>query len=227
MLICIPNVLTQEQIKFCREQLAQAEWVDGKVTTGAQSATVKANQQVEQNSPIAKQLGEMITRTLSNLPRFIAAALPSKIFPPLFNCYRDGGYFGIHTDNSIMTAPHSYLRLRTDLSATLFLCEPDTYSGGELTIETTYGAQEVKLNAGDMVLYPSTSLHQVKPVTQGERLCAFFWLQSMVRDEGERSLLYDLDQSIQTLAAVHGIGHAEVLRLSGIYHNLIRRWADI
>ncbi len=226
MLLCIPNVLSKEQIANCREQLANAQWIDGKVTTGQQSATVKNNLQLPQNTIIAHTLGETILDALNHLPQFISAALPLKTFPPLFNRYENGGHFGIHTDSSIMTIPNTNVRVRTDLSATVFFAEPDEYDGGELIIEDVYGAQAVKLAAGDMVLYPSTSLHRVTPVTRGARICAFFWLQSMIRDDGQRTLLYDLDQSIQSLAVELGIGHSEVVKLSGIYHNLIRRWAD-
>lgn len=226
MLLCIPNVLSKEQIANCREQLANAQWIDGKVTTGQQSATVKNNLQLPQNIIIAHTLGETILDALNYLPQFISAALPLKTFPPLFNRYENGGHFGIHTDSSIMTIPNTNVRVRTDLSATVFFAEPDEYDGGELIIEDVYGAQAVKLAAGDMVLYPSTSLHRVTPVTRGARICAFFWLQSMIRDDGQRTLLYDLDQSIQSLAVELGIGHSEVVKLSGIYHNLIRRWAD-
>ena len=226
MLLCIPNVLSKEQIANCRKQLANAQWIDGKVTTGQQSATVKNNLQLPQNTKIAHALGETILGALNHLPQFISAALPLKIFPPLFNRYENGGHFGIHTDSSIMTVPNTSVRVRTDLSATLFFAEPDEYAGGELIIEDVYGAQAVKLAAGDMVLYPSTSLHRVEPVTRGARICSFFWMQSLIRDDGQRTLLYDLDQSIQSLAVELGIGHSEVVKLSGIYHNLIRRWAD-
>ncbi len=226
MLICIPNVLTKEQVANYRAKLANAEWINGKATSGKQSATVKNNSQLVQHAAITQEIGSVIINALNNAPQFISAALPLKIFPPLFNRYENGGHFGIHTDSSIMTIPNSGVRIRTDLSATVFFAEPHEYDGGELIIEDVYGAQAVKLAAGDMVLYPSTSLHRVEPVTRGVRLCAFFWLQSMIRDDGQRTLLYDLDQSIQSLAVELGIGHSEVVKLSGIYHNLIRRWAD-
>ncbi|HRJ52530.1 MAG TPA: Fe2+-dependent dioxygenase [Candidatus Thiothrix moscowensis] len=226
MLICIPNVLTKEQVAFCRNKLNQAEWIDGKATTGTQPATVKSNVQIPQSSPVAHELGNVILDALANKPQFISAALPLKIFPPLFNRYENGGHFGIHTDGSVMTVPGTSVRVRTDVSATLFLAEPEAYEGGELVIEDNFGAQEVKLAAGDMVLYPATSLHQVRPVTSGARLASFFWMQSMVRDDGQRTLLYDLDQSIQELSLELGAGHPQTVKLAGIYHNLVRRWAD-
>jgi PKHD-type hydroxylase len=226
MLICIPNVLTKEQVAFCRSKLDVAEWIDGKVTTGTQSATVKSNLQISQNSATAHELGKLILDALASKPQFISAALPLKIFPPLFNRYENGGHFGIHTDGSVMTVPGTHIRVRTDVSATLFLAEPEEYEGGELVIEDNFGAQEVKLAAGDMVLYPSTSLHQVRPVTSGARIASFFWMQSMIRDDGQRTLLYDLDQSIQELSLELGVGHPQAVKLAGIYHNLVRRWAD-
>jgi PKHD-type hydroxylase len=226
MLICIPNVLTKEQVAFCRSKLNQAEWIDGKATTGTQSATVKSNLQIPQSSLIARELGDIILNALANKPQFISAALPLKIFPPLFNRYENGGHFGIHTDGSVMTVPGTSVRIRTDVSATLFFAEPEKYEGGELVIEDNFGAQEVKLAAGDMVLYPSTSLHQVRPVTSGARIASFFWMQSMIRDDGQRTLLYDLDQSVQELSMELGVGHPQTVKLAGIYHNLVRRWAD-
>lgn len=226
MLICIPNVLTKEQVAFCRSKLNQADWIDGKATTGTQSATVKSNLQIPQSSLIARELGDIILNALANKPQFISAALPLKIFPPLFNRYENGGHFGIHTDGSVMTVPGTSVRIRTDVSATLFFAEPEEYEGGELVIEDNFGAQEVKLAAGDMVLYPSTSLHQVRPVTSGARIASFFWMQSMIRDDGQRTLLYDLDQSVQELSMELGVGHPQTVKLAGIYHNLVRRWAD-
>lgn len=226
MLVCIPNVLSKEQVFQCRERMATTEWVDGKVTAGEQSATVKYNSQLPENSPLANDIGNLILDALARSPTFMAAALPLKIFPPLFNRYENGGHFGVHVDNAIRRVSGTTVRVRTDLSATLFFSEPEEYDGGELVIEDVYGVQEIKLAAGDMVLYPSTSLHRVEPVTRGARICSFFWMQSMVRDDGQRALLYDLDRSIQELALEQGIEHPNVVRLSGIYHNLIRRWAD-
>ena len=226
MLVCIPQVLSAEQVAYCRTRVAEADWVDGRVTAGAQSATVKYNRQLPENSPIAQALGDLILDALAQSPSFISAALPLKIFPPLFNRYENGGHFGVHVDNAIRHVTGTLVRVRTDLSVTLFLTEPEDYDGGELVIEDTYGTQAIKLAAGDLVLYPSTSLHRVEAVTRGARVCSFFWLQSMVRDNADRALLYDLDQSIQTLASEKGLGDTQVVRLSGIYHNLIRRWAD-
>lgn len=226
MLICIPNVLSREQVAHCRAQLEVAAWVDGKITAGGQAATAKHNLQLPQDSAIAREIGEAILEALAHNARFVSAALPMKIFPPMFNRYEDGGNFGIHIDNAIRYVPGTTVRVRTDVSATLFLTEPETYDGGELVIEDSFGAQAIKLAAGDMALYPSTSLHQVRTVTRGVRLAAFFWLQSMVRDDGQRTLLYDLDQSIQELSAELGVGHPQTIRLAGVYHNLIRRWAD-
>lgn len=226
MLISIPNILTKEQVAACREQMDAVEWVDGKVTAGNQSGAVKHNTQLPEGSPLANEIGDLIMDALAKSPTFASAALPLKIFPPLFNRYENGGNFGVHVDNAIRNVKGSIVRIRTDLSATLFFSEPDEYEGGELVIEDVYGTQEVKLNAGDMVLYPSTSLHRVEPVTRGARVASFFWMQSMIRDDGQRTILYDLDQNIQNLARELGINHSEVVSLSGIYHNLIRRWAD-
>ncbi|WP_020558719.1 Fe2+-dependent dioxygenase [Thiofilum flexile] len=226
MLLAIPQVLSPDAVAYCRSQLLSTEWVDGKVTAGLQSAQAKYNSQLSESNPVARALGDFILDALVKCPTFVAAALPLKIFPPLFNCYQDGGHFGTHVDNAIRHIPGTIVRMRTDLSCTLFLTPPEDYEGGELIIEDTYGNQSVKLQTGDMVLYPSTSLHQVMPVTQGARISAFFWLQSMVRDDGERALLYDLDQSIQTLASEVGLNHPNVVRLSGVYHNLMRRWAN-
>ncbi|TXH69167.1 MAG: Fe2+-dependent dioxygenase [Thiothrix sp.] len=227
MLICIPKVLSKAQVAACRERMDNAEWIDGKITAGEQSAAVKQNSQLPENSPLATEIGNLILDALAQTPQFISAALPLKIFPPLFNRYANGGQFGLHVDNSIRHVPGTIVRIRTDLSCTLFFSEPEEYEGGELMIEDNYGTQAVKLAAGDLVLYPSTSLHRVEAVTAGARVCSFFWLQSMVRDDGKRTLLYDLDQTIQSLAVNLGINHPQVVQLSSIYHNLIRRWADV
>ena len=226
MLICIPEVLTKEQVAHCRKVMDMAEWVDGRVTAGAQSGSVKHNNQLPEGSPASNQLGDMVIEALSRTPLFISAAIPLKIFPPLFNRYDVGQHFGTHVDGAIRAVPGTTVRIRTDLSVTLFLAEPEEYDGGELTVEDNYGTHEVKLPAGDMVLYPSTSLHHVKPVTRGARVASFFWLQSMVREDGARSLLFDLDQTIQQLSAERGIEDPACVRLTGIYHNLIRYWAD-
>ncbi|MFC3053145.1 Fe2+-dependent dioxygenase [Kordiimonas pumila] len=227
MLICIPDILTSDEVLYCRKLLEFAQWIDGKVTAGAQSGQVKKNEQLPEESPEAKEAGNIILDALGRSPAFISAALPNKIFPPLFNRYAGGQYFGSHVDNSIRGVKGTAVRIRTDLSATLFLNDPATYEGGELVVESNYGAQEVKLDAGSLVLYPSTSLHHVQPVTSGTRLCSFFWLQSMVRDAGQREHLYDFDQSIQELSAKDGVDSPVAVKLSGLYHNLIRRWAEV
>jgi PKHD-type hydroxylase len=182
--------------------------------------------QLPEGSPAANELGELVLEALSRCPLFISAAIPLKIFPPLFNRYGAGHSFGTHVDGAIRAVPGTPVRIRTDLSVTLFLAEPDEYDGGELTVEDRYGTQEVKLPAGDLVLYPATSLHHVKPVTRGVRIASFFWLQSMVRDDNVRTMLFDLDQTIQELTVEKGIDDAVCVRLTGLYHNLVRYWAD-
>src|SRR5262247_2191017 len=226
VLICIPEVLAKDEVVHFRRVMDAAEWVDGRVTAGAQSATVKDNMQLPEGSPAARELGDMVLDALSRCPLFISAAVPLKIFPPLFNRYGAGQSFGTHVDGAIRAVPGTPVRIRTDLSVTLFLAEPREYDGGELTVEDKYGTQEVKLPAGDLVLYPSTSLHHVKAVTRGARVASFFWLQSMVRDDNARTMLFDLDQTIQELSAERGIEDAACVRLTGVYHNLIRYWAD-
>jgi PKHD-type hydroxylase len=226
VLICIPAVLTKEEVAHCRARLAAVEWADGVVTAGQQSRMAKRNRQVPEGSPVARELGDLILGALARSTLFVSAALPLKTFPPLFNAYAGGESFGTHIDNAIRVVRCTPVRVRTDLAATLFLSEPETYGGGELVIELAFGAQEVKLAAGDLVLYPASSLHRVNAVTAGERLGSFFWVQSMVRDKAARALLFDLDQSVQALGANLGLDHPEVLRLSGLYHNLVRRWAE-
>lgn len=226
MLLSIPDVLTREQVAQAREILEKAEWVDGKVTAGHQSAQAKNNMQIPENSPAAKQLGEMILGALGKNPLFLSAALPLKVFPPLFNRYSGGQSFGTHVDNAIRQITGTPLRIRTDLSATLFFANPDEYDGGELCVEDTYGIKAVKLPAGSMVLYPSTSLHHVKPVTRGARISSFFWIQSMIRDDGQRTLLFDLDTGIQRISRDHP-GHPSAVQLTGVYHNLLRQWAEV
>ncbi|NQD91601.1 Fe2+-dependent dioxygenase [Pseudomonas sp. CrR25] len=227
MMLHIPQVLSPEQVAECRQLLQQAQWVDGKATAGFQSAMAKDNLQLPEGCPEAKAMGELILAALGRNPLFISAALPSKVFPPLFNCYQGGQSFGLHVDNAVREVRATGEKIRTDLSATLFFTSPDEYDGGELLVEDTYGAHSVKLPAGDLILYPSTSLHRVNPVTRGARVCSFFWLQSMVRDDGQRSLLFDLDSSIQQLNGELGAGHASSVQLTGVYHNLLRRWADL
>lgn len=227
MMLRIPQVLGPEQVAECRQLLQRAQWVDGKATAGFQSAMTKDNLQLPQDCPEALAMGELILAALSRNPLFISAALPSKVFPPLFNCYQDGQSFGLHVDNAVREVRATGEKIRTDLSATLFFTNPEEYDGGELMVEDTYGAHSVKLPAGDLILYPSTSLHRVNPVTRGARVCSFFWLQSMVRDDGQRTLLFDLDSSIQQLNRELGAGHASSVQLTGVYHNLLRRWADV
>jgi PKHD-type hydroxylase len=227
VLITIPSVLTAEQVTHARRLVGAAEWVDGKGTAGAQSALVKNNQQLQPGSAAAKELGATILGTLGRNALFVSAALPKTIFPPMFNRYgaAEGHGFGNHVDNAIRFLPDGS-RIRTDLSATLFLSDPADYEGGELTVEDTYGLHRVKLPAGDMILYPATSLHRVEPVTRGERLASFFWIESMVRDDGQRTLLLDLDVATRSLAERIGDADPAVVSLTGSYHNLLRRWAD-
>jgi len=226
MLLHIPNVLSRDQVSECRRLLDDAEWIDGRVTAGHQSAKAKDNEQLPEDAPLAKQLGQAILAALERHPLFISAALPAKIFPPLFNRYSGGQAFGVHVDNAIRQIRGTAHRIRTDISATLFLSAPEEYDGGELIVEDTYGTQNVKLPAGDMVLYPATSLHRVQAVTRGARVASFFWIQSMVRDDGQRTLLFDLDTSIQRIAADHA-QHPSVVQLTGVYHNLLRQWAEV
>lgn len=226
MLTVIPDLLDSAAIGAVRSLIDQAEWVDGNITSGYQSALAKRNLQLPEDAPAARQAGQIILDALGRSPLFIAAALPLKIFPPLFNSYAGGQAFGVHVDNAVRIQAGTGFRVRSDLSITVFLEEPDTYDGGELTIETNFGVQQVKLPAGQAVLYPSSSLHRVEPVTCGRRVASFFWLQSMIRDDGARQLLFDLDRSVQGTALELGQDHAEVIRLTGVYHNLLRRWAE-
>ena len=226
MLLQIPDVLTAEEVARARQILDQAEWVDGRVTAGHQSARTKDNLQLPEGSPAARELGQMVLAGLHRNPLFITAALPLHVFPPLFNRYQGGQSFGTHVDNSIRQVPGTAHRIRTDLSATLFFTGPEEYDGGELTVEDTYGVHGVKLPAGHLVLYPSTSLHHVRPVTRGTRVCSFFWIQSMVRDDGQRTLLFDLDAAIQRVDREMP-GNPAAVQLTGIYHNLIRQWAEV
>lgn len=226
MLLSIPHVLPPDQLAEGRKILEAAEWIDGKATAGHQGARVKDNRQLPVESPAARQVGTMILKALGANPLFMSAALPLHILPPMFNRYSGGQTFGTHVDGSIRQVPGTGHRLRTDLSCTLFFAEPDEYDGGELIIEDTSGSKSVKLSAGHMILYPSTSLHQVTPVTRGTRLCSFFWLQSMIRDNGRRSLLFDMDVAIQRLGA-ENTTHPSVVSLTGVYHNLLRQWAEM
>lgn len=225
MLIEIPELLKADELAACRRLLDEAEWIDGRVTAGHQSAIAKDNMQIPEGSPAARKLGDAILAALSSNPLFIAAALPLRVFPPLFNRYSGGQSFGNHVDNAIRTVPGTPHRIRTDLSMTVFLADPSEYDGGELTVEDTYGRHSVKLPAGHAVLYPASSLHHVRPVTRGARLASFFWIQSMVRDDGRRRLLFELDMSIQRLGRP-GASEPETVNLTAIYHNLLRMWAD-
>ena len=229
MLICIPDVLSKDDVADFRRIMDGCTWEDGRSTAGAQSALVKSNEQLPPDSEIARKLGNRIVQALTVSPRFISAAVPLQIFPPLFNRYAaaEGHHFGIHVDNAVRGDRLTGLRIRTDLSVTLFLSEPEEYDGGELVVEDLYGSHEVKLPAGDLVLYPASSLHMVTPVTRGNRVASFFWLQSMVRDAHARSLIFDLDTAIQSLCERLGRDDPETVKLTGIYHNLIRCWADV
>jgi len=225
MLLHIQGVLTPEQIRDGRTALDRAQWTDGRATAGAQSARVKDNSQLPDDHPVAVELGGVVLSALQRNALFMSAALPLRVFPPLFNRYEGGQTFGNHVDNAIRQVPRTPVRMRTDLSATLFLSDPSDYDGGELLVEDTYGVHAVKLPAGDMVLYPSTSLHRVTPVTRGARVASFFWIQSLVRDDGARTLLFDLDSAIQQLGT-DTPDHPACVQLTGVYHNLLRRWAE-
>jgi PKHD-type hydroxylase len=224
VLVEIPGVLSQAQVRQARERLLAAQWTDGGVTAGVQSAKAKNNLQLPQDSAEARELGDTILASLGRNGLFIAAALPARIFPPLFNCYQGGRSFGVHVDNAIRHVPGTPVKIRTDLSMTLFLSEPDEYEGGELVIEDTFGPRSVKLRAGSMILYPGTSLHRVTPVTSGRRLASFFWAQSLVASDEKRALLFELDTAIQRLTEQLG-DNPELIRLTNVYHNLLRQWA--
>lgn len=225
MLLHIPDVLSHEQVLAMRQQLEASLWVDGRQTVGAQGARVKRNRQLPEHAAITQEMGKIVLAALKKNTTFFSAALPLRIVPPLFNVYADGEHYGYHVDGALREVPHTDVIVRTDLSATLFLSAPDEYVGGELEVADTYGLHEVKLPAGDLILYPSTSLHQVKPVTEGARVCGFFWMQSMIRDASRRTMLFEMDQTIQALRIKIG-DCAEVLALTGQYHNLVRMWAE-
>jgi PKHD-type hydroxylase len=226
MLLQVPDVLTAEQVASCRKLLDEADWVDGRITAGHQSARAKDNMQLPEDHEHAKTLGDTIIAALERNSLFMAAALPLKVFPPLFNRYQKGQSFGNHVDNAIRQVTGTPHRVRTDLSATLFFSNPEEYDGGELVVEDTYGVHSVKLPAGHLILYPASSVHHVRPVTRGARLASFFWIQSMVRDDAERTLLFDLDVAVQRLAG-DVPDHTSVVELTSLYHNLLRRWADV
>jgi PKHD-type hydroxylase len=225
MIVRIPQVLTADELANIRERLARASWVDGRVTAGHQSAKVKANMQLPEDSEDARALGAIVLRGLERNALFMSAALPRHVYPPLFNKYEPGMNFGTHIDNAVRQVTGTPVRIRTDISATLFLNPPEDYDGGELLVEDTYGAHSVKLPAGDMVIYPATSLHHVTPVTRGARVASFFWVQSLVKDDSERALLFDLDRAITELGQTIPGDSAAMLRLTASYHNLVRKWA--
>lgn len=222
----IPNLLNVDQVVQARALIDAASWIDGAVTAGYQSTQAKHNVQLAEGSPAAREVGAMIETALANNPLFVSAALPAKVYPPLFNRYEGGHAFGAHIDNAIRQLRGTNFRIRTDLSATVFLCDPNDYDGGELVVEDTYGAHSVKLPAGDMILYPASSLHHVTPVTRGARTASFFWIQSLVRDDAARTTLFQMDTALQALGSKTGQDDPSIVQLTGIYHNLLRRWAD-
>lgn len=224
MMVHIPNVLNAEQVARCRAVMERAAWVDGRVTAGHQSSQVKSNLQLPEDAPEARELGDMVLNALARSNLFMSAVLPKQVFPPLFNRYDAGMTFGSHVDNAIRAG--NGVRIRTDVSTTLFISGPDDYDGGELVVEDTYGTHAVKLPAGDMIVYPATSLHHVTPITRGSRIASFFWTQSMIRDEPKRSLLFDMDMAIIKLGRDHP-QHPSVVELTSVYHNLLRQWAEV
>jgi PKHD-type hydroxylase len=226
MMVHVPNVLAPEEVARCREVMEKAAWVDGRITAGHQSAQVKNNLQLPEDSAEGRMLGEMVVRALNRQPLFVSAVLPHTVFPPLFNRYDSGMTFGSHVDNAIRQSPVAPVRIRTDVSATLFISAPEDYDGGELVVEDTYGSHSVKLPAGDLILYPATSLHHVTPITRGARIASFFWIQSMIRDVTQRGLLFDLDMSIMQLSRDHP-EHPSIVMLTALYHNLLRQWSEV
>jgi PKHD-type hydroxylase len=226
MMVHIPSVLTAEQVARCRDVMQRAAWVDGRVTAGHQSEKVKNNLQLPETAPEARELGGMVMEALGRSSLFFSAVLPKEVFPPLFNRYDAGMTFGSHVDNAIRGYLNTPLRIRTDVSATLFISAPEDYDGGELVVQDTYGAHAVKLPAGDMVVYPGTSLHHVNPITRGSRIASFFWTQSMIRDVTKRNLLFDLDMAIIRLNQDHPEHHS-IVELTAIYHNLLRQWTEL
>ncbi|WP_213956376.1 MULTISPECIES: Fe2+-dependent dioxygenase [unclassified Variovorax] len=226
MMLHVPDVLTPEQVRGLRTALQATDWVDGRQTVGEQGARVKRNRQLPEHSSVSRELGKSVLTALSRNQLFFSAALPLRFVPPLFNRYESGEHYGLHVDGAVRSVPGTGEQLRTDLSCTLFLSEPEEYEGGELEVVDTYGTHEVKLPAGDLIVYPSTSLHRVQPVTQGARVCSFFWVQSMVRENHQRAMLFELDQQIQKLRA--RIGECdETVALTGHYHNLLRLWSEV
>ena len=227
MLLHIPQVFTKDEVAVLRARLDAGPWADGNMTSGHQAATAKRNLQLPEDSDVAREVSALVMQALNANPMFVAAALPHTIFPPLFNRYEGGGEFGTHVDNAIRQQRGGGLRIRSDLSATLFLSEPEDYDGGELVVEEMYGSQSVKLPAGDLVLYPSKSLHHVTPVTRGARVSSFMWMQSLIRDDGDREMLFRLDVATQRVAVGKGPKDQAVIELTGVYHNLLRRWAEV
>ena len=225
MMVHIPDVLTPDQVARCRDVMVKADWVDGNVTAGHQSRKVKYNLQLPEESQTARELGEMVLKAIYRSPLFMSAVLPKQVFPPLFNRYDAGMVFGSHVDNAIRSHATMPVRIRTDISATLFISDPDDYDGGELTVEDTYGSHAVKLPAGDMIIYPGTSLHNVTPITRGSRIASFFWIQSLIRDVSQRALLFDLDMAIIRLTQDHP-EHPSLVNLTSVYHNLLRQWSE-
>lgn len=226
MLIHIPGVFSRDEVGRIREALEQADWADGKITAGHQSAKAKHNLQLPDSHPLSKEIGAAMLERLWSHPVFMSAALPNKVFPPLLNCYKAGGNFDFHIDNAVRQTKGSSERVRTDLSTTLFFSHPEDYDGGELVIQDTFGPREIKLPAGDLVLYPGTSLHKVNPVTRGVRYASFFWTQSLVREDAQRALLFEMDTAIQRLTQ-DVPDHPSLIQLTGTYHNLLRRWVDV
>jgi len=226
MMLHVPNVLTRQQVVDCRRAMEQGDWVDGNVTSGAQAAQAKLNRQLPQESQLARDLGQLVLAALARSALFISAAIPHRIVPPLFNRYQSGEQFEVHVDNAIRAMPGTHECIRTDVSCTLFFSDPDEYDGGELVVMDSYGTHQAKLPAGDLLLYPSTSLHRVEAVTRGSRVASFFWVQSMVREDWHRSLLFDLDVNIQKLRSVVG-DNPQVVSLTSHYHNLLRLWVQL
>lgn len=226
MLIPIEGVLSSDEVRQFRQRLDAADWQDGAKTAGSLARAVKHNLQIDDGSALAVELGNHVLRRLAAQPLFVSAALPRRVYPPKFNRYTGGGTYGTHIDSALMQVPGTDITVRSDLSATLFLSEPEEYDGGELQIDGPFGVQAVKLPAGDLVLYPSSSLHRVTPVTRGARVASFFWIESMVREDAQRALLFDLDQSIQALTPLAALDDPHLVRLTGVYHNLLRRWAS-
>lgn len=227
MLVTIPDVLTRDEVAHCRKLLESSPWVDGRGTAGAQAALTKKNLQIPEDSKEARELGDLILRALGRNPVFNSAAMPLRVLPPMFNRYDVGMQFGAHVDSSIRSIPGTGMRMRADVSSTLFLTDPDDYDGGELVIEDTFGGHEVKLPAGHMVVYPSSSLHAVREITRGSRWSSFFWTQSMIKDDGRRALLYDLDLAIVQTRQIAPMDSPAVLSLTNVYHNLIRQWVEM